>query len=264
MQRLIEVLAVSVFRYAYGYNLVNLNQIRMNFPAIDLADENKKVSVQVTTNASAQKINKTIKTYEAHDLRKDYDKLFIFGFCNAKKPKSLPSYCNIVDMSDIINNTTNNCSNEELQNLCDAIRRHQDYRRLHPWDDKNCLEILLNNIDRNAIKHRMSCEGNIDDMLKGLKEISELIGKGTIDGKVKSKCLDDFHDEDMIRFMRSIKDMIAEISAIVNRGRMSGSVFSCIELPGMMEIDQIKENIAKLTNEIAKMKDISINIKLRK
>ncbi|WP_446496019.1 hypothetical protein [Escherichia coli] len=61
--------------------------------------------------------------------------------------------------------------------MIDAIRRHHDYTSLHPWSDKDSLEIILNIINRNAIKHRMSCEGSLSDMLTGLKEINEVITK---------------------------------------------------------------------------------------
>lgn len=36
--------------------LVNMNQIKVNFPAIDLADNKNMIAVQVTTNASPAKI----------------------------------------------------------------------------------------------------------------------------------------------------------------------------------------------------------------
>jgi len=51
---------------------------------------------------------------------------------------------------------------------------------------RNCLEIVLNCIDRNAVKHRMDREGNYNKMVEGLTEITELISKGTIKGNQKA------------------------------------------------------------------------------
>ncbi|MCV5768178.1 hypothetical protein OFN22_32325, partial [Escherichia coli] len=81
----------------------------------------------------------------------------------------------------------------------DAIRRHHDYTSLHPWSDKDSLEIILNIINRNAIKHRMSCEGSLSDMIAGLKEINEVITKGTIQRKQRSKSISDFKDQSMVK-----------------------------------------------------------------
>lgn len=45
----------------YGYNLCNLNVYEKNVPAIDLGDEEMRISVQVTSDNDSEKIKKTIK-----------------------------------------------------------------------------------------------------------------------------------------------------------------------------------------------------------
>lgn len=59
MERMLEALSIHMFRALSIGELVNKNQLRVNFPAIDLADDKKMIAVQVTSNASPAKINKT-------------------------------------------------------------------------------------------------------------------------------------------------------------------------------------------------------------
>lgn len=260
MQRLVEVTAASLFKHTHGYNLENANLIKTNFPAIDLCDDIQGVSVQVTINATPAKVKKTIAAFEKANLHTKYGKLYIFGFCSAGKNASGRSYCEVIGIPSLLNIIINKSSNDDLAGVCEAIRRHTDYSRFHPWDDLNCLKILLNHIDRDAIKHRMSCEGNINDMTTGLREVNELISKGSVGKKEKSKCIDDFEDEEITVFMREIRKNISEIISIVNRSRQQGSEFVDIKYEDLKRIDEIKSYILDLSNETAKKKGLDIQI----
>ena len=55
-----------------GIALTNLNALHMNFPAIDLADVERKVCVQVTTTEGRDKIQSTLDKYFTHELDKKY------------------------------------------------------------------------------------------------------------------------------------------------------------------------------------------------
>ena len=60
-------------------NLRNLNvEEKKNFPGIDLADDQARVAVQVTSTASLEKIKDTIKTFHSHGLNQKYDRLIIY------------------------------------------------------------------------------------------------------------------------------------------------------------------------------------------
>ncbi|EBB0438992.1 regulator, partial [Salmonella enterica] len=183
------------------------------------------VAVQVTTNASPAKIKKTITAFEKTNelgvsLKDKYSVLYIFGFCKSSK-YSVPSYCKIIDPGYFVNELCDKADEDMILDMLDAIHRHQDYTSLHPWNDKDSLEIILNIINRNAIKHRMNCEGSIFDMLTGLKEINEVITKGTIQRKQRSKSISDFNDQSMVKFLRDVMGDLSVIQAIVNKSKIN-------------------------------------------
>jgi hypothetical protein len=59
----------------YDLNLLVLDRIQANFPAIDLGDETKKRSFQITVDKSSDKIQTTLDMYVNHNLAKIYDKM---------------------------------------------------------------------------------------------------------------------------------------------------------------------------------------------
>ncbi|WP_017345796.1 SMEK domain-containing protein [Pantoea sp. A4] len=265
MERMLESLTIFIFRALRKGNLENLNQIKVNFPAIDLADQENKVAVQVTTNASPSKIDKTIEALEkknlsGESLRDKYSVLYIFGFCKKSK-HPVPDYCKLIDTEFLIQELIDKADEEMIHDILDAIRRHQDYSSLHPWADKDSLEIILNYINRNAIKHSMFCEGSISEMVAGFKELNELIGKGTIQRKQRAKSLSDFKDESMIKFLRGIMDDLSYIQSLIYKSKTSSGDMAYINLEDMNKIDAIKERIARNSSEIAKTNNIKIEIK---
>ncbi|MBD9642042.1 SMEK domain-containing protein [Pantoea sp. PNT02] len=266
MERMVEALTIFMFRALRIGELTNLNQIKVNFPAIDLADNQKKLAVQVTTNATPTKIDKTIAAFEKKNelgvsLKDRYSILYILGFCKVSK-HTIPSYCKLIDTSFLIGELCDKADEDMIHNMLDAIRRHQDYTSLHPWNDKDSLEIVLNVINRNAIKHRMSCEGNLSDMLTGLKEINEIIGKGTIQRKQRCKSIADFKDQSMVKFLRSVTDDLSHIQAIINKSRVNDGDFVNVSYEDMIEIDKLKRNVANSSSDIARAHDIGIIINL--
>ena len=150
-------------------------------------------------------------------------------------------------------------SADAIQDVIDAVRRHHDYSKLHPFDDINCLKIVLNCVDRNAVKHDRRSEGNYKEMVIGLKEVTELISKGTINRRQKSKSLDDFQDVHIQDYLRAVRDVVTKIVAIVNANRTS-SDFVCLDYNEMLEIDHLKDKIVILSNEIAETLNIDIRI----
>lgn len=264
MERMLEALSIHMFRALNIGDLINKNQLKVNFPAIDLADDKKKIAVQVTSNANRAKISKTIQAFEKKNgthgsLKDSYSTLYIFGFCKLSRCP-VPNYCKVIDPSYLIGELCDKADEDQIQSVINAVRRHQDYSSLHPWNDKDSLEIILNTINRNAIKHKMSCEGSVADMTQGLKEISELIAKGSIRGKERAKSISDFQDSSMIKFLRNVMDAISEIQAIVNNSNYSHGDFVAINSDGMMKIDGLKRQIAQISSDIGKLNQIDIEI----
>ncbi len=74
-----ESFLVPVLNEVLGLQLENLNATeRKNFPAIDLADYNNRVAVQVTSTSSLEKIKSTLETFGRHNLHQQFDVLYIY------------------------------------------------------------------------------------------------------------------------------------------------------------------------------------------
>jgi hypothetical protein len=266
-RRLIEALSIHLFKALGIADLKNKNQIQVNFPAIDSADDSGNgIALQVTTNADTTKIKKTIAVFEKADssgesVKDRYEKLYIFGFCKAATKTKVPNYCEVVDTGFLINELIDKNDEAKVQLVLDAIHQHIDYSRLHPYDDISCLRIMLGFIGRNAVRHLMSCEGSIDDMTKGLKELSELIGKGTVDGKLKSKAQHQFSDPVINVFLSDTLNNVSKILAIVNKAaRPDGFVY--LPMDAMERIDQLKRSITIAAQDIARENAIYMSLEM--
>ena len=72
-----EDLVCDLLNLTYGYELDNLNKVKMNYPGIDLGDERNRVAVQVTAESDREKIEKTIEMFEKKGYQTTYDRLII-------------------------------------------------------------------------------------------------------------------------------------------------------------------------------------------
>lgn len=77
----------NVLNKIFDLNLVNLNTIKSNFPSIDLGDELKQISIQVTSENTNKKIKETIKKFDEHALSTKF-KTLRFVLISSKKPSS--------------------------------------------------------------------------------------------------------------------------------------------------------------------------------
>lgn len=68
----------GILNLTFGYRLINLNPENSNYAGIDLADSRNKISVQVTSDKSKKKIQKTLNIFSQNQLDKKYDRLIIF------------------------------------------------------------------------------------------------------------------------------------------------------------------------------------------
>jgi SMEK domain-containing protein len=262
MTRLLEGLSIKLFKASHGLVLTNKNLLSPNFPAIDLVDEGHRTAVQVTSNANVKKIRHTLKMFDSHNLGRDYDKLIIHGFVSCSNRNNLPSFCTILSIGQLVGAVADKNDVNLVQDLIDALRQHADFHRIHPYDDLNCLKIVLNCIDRNAVKHRMAQEGDYQEMVKGLNEITELISKGTINQRFKGKSVDDFQDDAMKTFMLKVRDRIGRIVGIVNQNRNGNSSLVWIGPSNMRQIDALKKEIITLSNDVARQYGIAVDLRM--
>lgn len=262
MLRLLESMSIALFRATHGYDLKNKNLEIANYPAVDLVDDQKRVAIQVTSNADAKKVKHTIKQFEKYGLSKDYDKLIIFGFLKQTRSANLLTRCEVIGVEELIARIMDKNDESIVQCVADAIRQHIDYTKLHPYDDKNCLSIVLHCIDRSAIKHRMLCEGSHSDMMRGLNEVTELISKGTINGKARNKSLEMYSDLTIQQFLIDIRHEISKIGAIVNQHRTHSQDMVFIPQVDFQKIDKIKKRIISLANKAAKYAELGIKLNI--
>lgn len=80
-----EKVLLPILKLVYDLpNLQNLNKKISNHPAVDLGDKTEKISFQITSDSSTEKIERTLETFFAHSLDEQYETL-IFFFLSPKK-----------------------------------------------------------------------------------------------------------------------------------------------------------------------------------
>ena len=81
----LESVMKRFFNALMGWDLVNLNLEKPNYPAADLGDKARRLAIQITNQEDSDKITETTAKAIKHELHKDFDKLIIF-FLIPRKP----------------------------------------------------------------------------------------------------------------------------------------------------------------------------------
>ncbi|MCY4014384.1 MAG: SMEK domain-containing protein [Gammaproteobacteria bacterium] len=78
--KICEDLFCDLFQVLFGWTgLRNVNvEGQTNYPGIDLADEERRIAVQVTATRTLRKIRETIETFLRHNLDSRFDRLVIY------------------------------------------------------------------------------------------------------------------------------------------------------------------------------------------
>ena len=61
----------------FNLELIEMDQVQSNFPAIDLGDPTNRIAYQITTERGGDKVQHTLDKFIEHDLEKQYDTLRI-------------------------------------------------------------------------------------------------------------------------------------------------------------------------------------------
>jgi hypothetical protein len=69
----------------------------MNFPGIDLADDEKRVAIQVTSTATSEKIKHSLSEFVEHELYKQYDRLIVYILVEKQKTYSGTGFDEIIE-----------------------------------------------------------------------------------------------------------------------------------------------------------------------
>jgi hypothetical protein len=226
----------------------NVNGIKHNYPAIDLVNSSKGIAIQVTTNADAKKVQKTIDTFERHKLA--FSELIVIGFIKATKTK-FPK-ATVFDISYLVS-LTKHASSSQLDDLYNIVKRRIPWNTLSPMDDKHCFDVVFDVLNRSAVRDYTECEGNFDRMAEGLFEVKEIITTGRINGKpIRAKALVEYSGVTK-RKLGEIEFHISQILQICNANKnQRKSEFLCLNQKEMDEIDELKAKIIDNTNVLAR------------
>lgn len=74
-----ESFTIPLFELIFGWgNLVDLNKSTSNYPGIDLGDYDNRVSIQVTSETTLEKVKHTLSLFVERMYHEDFDRLIIF------------------------------------------------------------------------------------------------------------------------------------------------------------------------------------------
>lgn len=91
-----ENLIGVLLNITFGYKLKNTNSRTANHPSLDLIDEKNRISVQISSDKSKAKVQKTLNIFSENHFYKKYDRLifFVLGekqkkYLNIRIPESI-------------------------------------------------------------------------------------------------------------------------------------------------------------------------------
>jgi hypothetical protein len=204
-------------------DLENLNKGGVNFPAIDLGDKARRLSFQVTTENSAKKIQGSFNTFHKHGLGTDYDEVFFLILGRKQKkystirpgPISFNPTRHIIDVADLIREATG-VDNERLAHLAKIIQGAGLSVSAPQDSDEQAFRKIHFHFDRDALKHRWTQEGRITGFEAALNELTELLGKGSIQGKQITKPVYLFSDQKLSMELSGLKNALGNLKAAFN------------------------------------------------
>lgn len=89
-----EDFLVPVLNKTYGLNLINLNKIKVNFPAVDLGDYHSRICYQVSSTVDVKKIEETLDTYDSNGLYSSFNEINLFMLGTKKSYRKKLNYEN--------------------------------------------------------------------------------------------------------------------------------------------------------------------------
>ncbi|MDR2920145.1 MAG: SMEK domain-containing protein [Tannerella sp.] len=236
----------------------NINEVRPNYPAIDLISKKSHVAIQVTTTADTKKVKETIETYKRYNL--NFSELIIIGLDSSYSTKNTDNV-KVYGIEYLINKAKF-ATNAQKDELYDILHRQIPLNTLYPIDDKTCFEIVFKVIDRSALRDYTEVEGSYERMEKGLSEIKEIITTGQISGKsIRAKALVEY-TQPIQNELRNIEYDISTIIQIYNKAKnRSNGYCLCLTMDERKQIDDLKESIMDKTNILSETLGLPLRIR---
>lgn len=127
-----EDIANRILNICFSYNTINLNQEKVNFPGVDLGNQEDGIGIQVTRRNDATKVRNTIETVLQNQVYKTFPNLKFFILGRKKEKYTLDcqtwkQYLHFDSNSDIMdfNTILNRCQymeTEMLQKLAEYLK----------------------------------------------------------------------------------------------------------------------------------------------
>lgn len=145
----------ELLNLTYGFELINLNSIHKNYPAIDLGDEKAGICIQVTATNSSQKIKNTLEKFKKEKLYESFNEIDIFILGDKKnynnKDFIYPEFDftqerNIFDFSTLSTEIRYIRDNSKLNKIIDLLKENINIVL------DSSKRSLLDNIERVKIK----------------------------------------------------------------------------------------------------------------
>lgn len=264
---LLEAFTKHAMALIHGEAFDNLNLIKTNYAAIDLVNASGTIVVQVTANADAKKIRHTLEKFEEINLGtgksiKDgfpnLKNLFVFGFCKASDSGTLrppvPAYCTSITRDYFYTRLTQNLDVDAVLQLRRKLSSMSFFGQVRTLNDDDCLEIMRQQIDRNAINHSIFAEGSHQQMTQSLEDLTILINTGkSPDGRQICKSRSEFGNEKYRTYLDSVVSEIGKILAKCHEVKnQQGRDFLNLTHEDMTAIDRSKQKVISLTAKMFK------------
>lgn len=164
---------IDILNVTYGYALRDVNAEKPNFPAIDLADDRKKVCFQVTTSGTNKKFIETIRVFKKNKLDEKYDKLIflIISASDEITSKSTGVYTQVINLTELLRDISN-LSDNDIEYLDGYVKEFLRERDDSGLGVKRGITFTLGRAD-SFIKWSEIDGSDIDDMRKDLKNFAE-------------------------------------------------------------------------------------------
>lgn len=138
----------------FDLNLVNLNELDMNFPAIDLGDEENEICYQITTTSEKSKISSTLNKFINKKLYNKYSTLNILILGKKKKYEVLNHnnkfnfdiHENVIDFRDL-SKIISKCNINKIERIKEFLNQH-----IYTINNNVSNESYLSNIKKEEIK----------------------------------------------------------------------------------------------------------------
>lgn len=239
----IETLYREVLNLTRGWHLTSANFGQHDFPAVDLHDTAQRIAVQVTATCNTTKIVNTQRAFQENKLDKAYDRLIFIGIESLKTSSKLEPWAEIWSQSKLLN--LENLDLQQLEDLDSRLDQSISWHHFVEMSDRHCFDVVMGILDRDAIRHETSQEGDFGAMAAGLMEIKQIVNSGEISGtRHRAKPLP--------LYSQKYQDILIEVDERVGRMRslVQRHTRSTGYLPGDVaaKVDSMRHQLVTLVN----------------